>query len=152
MSLGLSQMARAADYPTELWKSDEEGWIVKTAPCDSGLCGYLVGYRMVHPHDPGYIPLDEHNPDPARRAAPICGLMLMGGFKPSKHSKGVWDGGWVYNPDNGKTYSGTITEIDADTVKLRGYIGLSLFGRTLILHRLDTAPPSCTPLPSAHAD
>jgi uncharacterized protein (DUF2147 family) len=145
--LGMACMASAAEYPTEFWKNDEQGWVVETKPCDSGLCGYLVDYRTVHVREPGYVSTDVHNPDPARRAVPLCGLLLMAGFNPSKRVHGRWDGGWVYDPDNGRTYSGTISVIDDNTVKLRGYTGISLFGRTMILHRVGDAPRRCPAVP-----
>ncbi len=134
--------ASAATYPNEFWRNDEQGWVVETKPCDSGLCAYLIDYRAIHDTAPGTVLRDIHNPDPARRAAPLCGLPLMGGFRPSRD--GAWDGGWVYDPDSGKTYSGTISVVDAATVKLRGYVGISLFGKTLTLHRSAEAPARCS--------
>jgi uncharacterized protein (DUF2147 family) len=140
--IGIAGAAQADTYPTEFWKNDEQGWVVETKPCDSGLCAYLVEYRAVPDQGPGYVPRDIHNPDPARRNAPLCGLLLMGGFKPSGEK--AWDGGWVYDPDSGRTYSGIISVVDAATVKLRGYVGISLFGKTLTLHRTTEAPTRCS--------
>jgi uncharacterized protein (DUF2147 family) len=132
-------------YPSEFWKNDEQGWVVKTAPCDTGLCAYLVDFSGSHDRPAGDMPRDVHNPDPTRRDTPLCGLPLMGGFKPSKHADGSWEGGWVYDPDSGKTYSGTISVVDSKTVKLRGYIGVPLFGKTLTLHREEAVAAHCEP-------
>jgi uncharacterized protein (DUF2147 family) len=139
----------ADDVPKQFWKSDTDGWVVETRPCDGGLCADLVAYKMVHQHPPGFVPTDVKNPSAARRDTPLCGLQLIGGFKRSTRKDGVWDGGWIYDPDSGHTYSGTITQLDADTVKLRGYVGISLFGRTLILHRLADVPARCAPSPTS---
>jgi uncharacterized protein (DUF2147 family) len=49
---------------------------------------------------------------------------------------GRWTHGTVYDPNSGKTYKGTITLVDHDTLKLRGYIGISLFGRNAIWSRV----------------
>ncbi len=136
--------AASADS-SDFWLNPEQGWVVETKPCDDGsLCGYLVGFRMTHVHDSGYVARDVHNPDPNRRAEPLCGLKLMGGFSQSKRVKARWDGGWIYDPDTGETYSGTISQVDADTVKLRGYLGIPLFGRTLILHRESGVTTRCS--------
>ncbi len=150
--VGVSDAGGAVEYPTDFWGNQEQGWVVETKPCDTGLCGYLVGFRVTDPHDPGYVARDVHNPDLSRRAAPLCGLNLMGGFHPSKRIKGNWDDGWIYDPDTGKTYSGTISVVDADTVKLRGYIGISLFGRTLILHREKGVTTRCSASPDAGSE
>lgn len=61
--------------------------------------------------------------------------MLLGSFKPSKYEEGKWEGGWVYDPETGSTYTGDAEMIDADTIKLRGYVIIPLFGRTVTLTR-----------------
>ena len=133
----------ATNFPTEYWVSEKDGWTVKTAPCDSGLCAYLVDYKLNPGDPPGYQPVDEQNPDKSKRGDRLCGHIMMGGFHPSKDAGATWDGGWIYDPDHGSTYSGKITLVDAETVKLRGFIGISLLGRTLVLHRQATAPKLC---------
>jgi uncharacterized protein (DUF2147 family) len=140
---GLSRMVGAAEIPPEFWRNDAQGWVVEAKECGGALCAYLVSYKIVHQHLPGYVPLDEKNLDPARRSVPLCGLQLIGGFKPAKRA-GDWDSGWVYDPDSGQTYSGTITQVDSTTAKLRAYIGVPLIGKTLMLHRTaDDAAPKC---------
>jgi uncharacterized protein (DUF2147 family) len=148
LSVGAANSAAALDYPTGLWVNDEDGWVVETKPCDGTLCGYLVGFRATHPHPPGYVSRDGLNPDSSRRAAPLCGLRLIGGFTPSKRAKGDWDDGWIYDPVNGRTYSGTISMIDADTVRLRAYVGIPLFGRTIALHRETRVTTRCSAAPA----
>ena len=150
LAIGLSPPAGAiTDGRVEFWKNDAQGWVVEARECNNALCGFLVSYRMVHPHPPGYVPTDTENPDAARRSAPLCGLQLVGGFRPSMRKDGDWDGGWIYNPDSGKTYAGAITKVDADTVKLRAYIGIPLIGRTLVLHRVTDVPARCAAPPKS---
>jgi uncharacterized protein (DUF2147 family) len=135
----------ADSFPTEYWVSEKDGWTVKTAPCDGGdLCAYLVDFKLKPDDPPGYKPVDEHNPDRKKRGDPMCGHMMMGGFHPSDDKDVTWDGGWIYDPDHGTTYSGKITLVDKDTVKLRGFLGISLLGRTLVLHRQATPPQLCS--------
>ena len=40
------------------------------------------------------------------------------------------DDGEIYDPKNGKTYSGTINIVSKNRLNLRGYVGISWFGRT----------------------
>jgi uncharacterized protein (DUF2147 family) len=42
----------------------------------------------------------------------------------------LWDDGNIYDPKNGNTYSCTIRMENANTISVRGYIGVSLIGRT----------------------
>lgn len=70
--------------------------------------------------------LDEKNPDPRLRKRPILGLVII---EAVYRGGNLWRGR-VYDADNGKTYNCIITLADPDTIKLRGYLGFSLFGRT----------------------
>jgi uncharacterized protein (DUF2147 family) len=71
---------------------------------------------------------DIHNPDPSKRVRPIIGLVVMSGFV--KMSETHWDHGTIYDPREGKTYSCSMDLDGPDTIKVRGYIGVSLLGRT----------------------
>jgi len=42
--------------------------------------------------------------------------------------KGKWKNGYIYDPDNGKTYR-CKAQLKGDTLKVRGFIGVSLLGR-----------------------
>jgi uncharacterized protein (DUF2147 family) len=42
----------------------------------------------------------------------------------------VWEGGSIYNPREGKTYKCKMTLENLDTLKVRGFIGISLIGKT----------------------
>ena len=64
---------------------------------------------------------------------PIKGLVIINGLK--KDGK-EWSGGKVLDPKNGKEYKCSITLKDNNTMKLRGYIGFSLFGRTAYWYRV----------------
>ena len=54
---------QSTSFPTEYWTSEKDGWTVKTGPCDSGLCAYLVDYKVKPGDPPGYQPVDAQNPD-----------------------------------------------------------------------------------------
>ena len=73
---------------------------------------------------------DLENPDTAQRNQPIVGLTIMRGFKKKSDASQKYTGGTVYDPKSGKTYKGLITHPSADTLKLRGYIGTPVIGRT----------------------
>ena len=108
------------------WLSgDGDGWI------DIVLVGdNLVGRIAGSPNDqPGDAPrYDDLNPVPALRSRPLRGLTIMSGFR--YDTDGRWVDGRIYDPNSGNTYKGTIQQVDANTLKLRGYVGISLFGRT----------------------
>lgn len=80
--------------------------------------------------------VDNNNPDPLKRNQKRIGLIIAKGFTYIGNNK--WGDGKMYDPENGKTYSGVIKVTEDDTLKLRGYIGISLIGRTEVWHRADT--------------
>lgn len=71
---------------------------------------------------------DRNNPDKARRADPIIGLVILTGFTYDADAK-KWSGGKIYDPNNGKTYSCEM-RIEGDALKVRGYVGIPTLGRT----------------------
>jgi uncharacterized protein (DUF2147 family) len=77
--------------------------------------------------------IDKNNPDPALRSRPDLGLELLKDF--TFDGDNVYSGGTVYDPKNGKTYSCKMT-LEGNTLKIRGYIGISLLGRSEIWTRI----------------
>ena len=72
---------------------------------------------------------DTKNPDESLRSRPVLNLVFLKGFK-KEDSEAKWSGGSIYDSKSGKTYKGWIQMVDEKTMKLRGYIGISLLGRT----------------------
>ena len=58
---------------------------------------------------------------------PIQGMVIIKDLKIIDKS---WEDGTILDPKSGKTYSCYITFEDENTLKVRGYIGFSLLGRT----------------------
>jgi len=57
----------------------------------------------------------------------ILGMILMRNFRQQGDD---WVDGTVVDPENGKEYKGKIWAVGKDTLRMRGYIGISLLGRT----------------------
>lgn len=82
---------------------------------------------LKNPVENGKPRVDENNPDKNKRSQPVMGLVILKNFK---FDEDEWEGGKIYDPESGKTYSCTITLQNKNTLKVRGYIGISLIGRT----------------------
>lgn len=108
-----------------IWLSgDGDGWIEVRASA-TGLSGVITGSPNASEDRPD---TDEKNPDPALRDRPLIGLNLFADFE--YDGDGRWKDGTIYDPNSGKTYRCIVTVVDSDTLKVRGYIGISLLGRT----------------------
>lgn len=65
---------------------------------------------------------------------PILGLNILTGLEKEGDE---WSGGEILDPRNGRVYKCYIKLVKANKLKLRGYIGISLFGKTAYWERTD---------------
>ncbi len=133
-----SPAALASDSPSSLlgdWVTPNKS-IVRVYKCEAAICAKIVHVNPAVGHT-----TDGNNPDTAKRNQPLCGLTIGRGFHPLDPAHA--EGGKLYDPESGNTYSGTIWLASDTTLKLHGYIGLSLFGRTEDWHRAENEPPAC---------
>ncbi len=76
----------------------------------------------------GQSRLDIHNPDANKRERSLIDLDIAWGLI---HENGVWLGGDIYDPGSGNTYSCELTLEPGGFLKVRGYLGFSLLGRSM---------------------
>ena len=108
-----------------IWFNDKKDAKIKVyKDTDGKFYGKIVWLK--EPVKNGSAKLDEKNPKSNLRNQPIIGLVILKGCE--KDGK-TYDDGKIYDPENGKTYDCTITN-KGSILALRGYIGISLFGRT----------------------
>ncbi len=74
--------------------------------------------------------LDKNNPDVSKRDVKIMGLLILKDFSYNAEKK-RWEGGTVYDPDNGKTYDCYMWfDGDDNKMTLKGYVlGMKFVGR-----------------------
>jgi uncharacterized protein (DUF2147 family) len=66
---------------------------------------------------------------------PVLGMVIIRGLTKEGDE---YNGGQILDPKNGKTYKCYLTLESKDKLKVRGYIGISLLGRTQYWYRLKT--------------
>lgn len=143
--IALSQPAAAMSVQSDdpamgLWLTENKRAIVEIAPCPEGVCGRTVW--IAEPNDAdGHPKLDVNNPDAGLRNKALCGVALIGGF--GQKGRGDWDGGWIYNPKDGERYSAQLTAVSVDELKVRGFVGLPLFGKSQIWSRVTDDRGGC---------
>jgi len=138
----LACAASAAPAPQAVWLTEDGEGAVEIFDCGGSLCGRIVWQKSALRAD-GSPDIDDRNPDPALRRRPICGLQIIGEL--TRSDPASWDGGWVYDPDSGKTYHVKLTIEGADTLRLRGYIGIPLLGESQLWRRAPADLPLCRP-------
>lgn len=125
----------AGDDPIEgLWYSEDSSAKIKIYLAKNGkYYGKIVWLKNPNGDD-GQPKLDTKNPDKAKRTEPILNMLILRSFE--KDGDEEYDDGTIYDPKNGKTYSCTINHMGS-YLKVRGYIGISLIGRTAIWNKAD---------------
>ena len=89
---------------------------------------------LKEPNGPkGNPKLDANNPDPALKTKPLLGAIVLRNFV---YDDREWSSGRIYDPQNGKDYKCYMKLKDANTLSVRGYIGISLLGRTEVWTRV----------------
>jgi uncharacterized protein (DUF2147 family) len=71
---------------------------------------------------------DTKNPDAKLRDREVIGLVILNNFV--FDGDDTWEDGTIYDPREGKTYSCKITQKGKDKINVRGFVGISMFGRT----------------------
>jgi uncharacterized protein (DUF2147 family) len=154
--LGAVALAAAGDGDAILGLWQTQPSTAGHAQVEITKVGSTYGGRIVWLEIPLYPPDDEqgmggkarvdrNNSDPARHTAPIIGLEIVHDFVFAGDNQ--WKDGFIYDPDNGKTYR-CKARLEGNVLKLRGFIGISLLGRTTEWVRVErpaAAPPPSTP-------
>jgi uncharacterized protein (DUF2147 family) len=122
--LSLSAFSQALTDGT--WYTADKDGKVKFFEKSGKIYGKLVW--MKEPLENGKPKLDKLNPDKTQRNVPLQDFVFLKGFE--EDGKNEWDDGEIYDPQSGKTYSATMELVNKDKLNLRGYIGISLIGRT----------------------
>lgn len=120
------------------WLTEDGKGVIEIYPCADKVCGKLAW--LSEPNSNGKPKLDDNNPNKALRTRSLCGLEMLGDFHLTEPNR--WGDGWIYNPENGKRYHATMT-LDGNLLKLRGYVGIPLFGETQTWTRADPKLKSC---------
>lgn len=130
-SIGIfSSFAQAnnADAIIGFWKTGDGKAIVEIFKQADKYSGKIVW--LAEPNDPetNKPKVDKKNEDEKLRTRPILGMVNLRDFKFIKNK--LWEEGKIYDPKSGEDYSCTIKLVNENTIEVRGYVGISLFGRT----------------------
>ncbi len=118
LSAAPSVQAAERDTPVGRWLTQDKEAVIAIEPCGAMLCGRIVGVTLDHPDDP--FPTDNEGRSQ-------CGLTIIRG--------GVPDGeqSWairITDPRDGKTYRARMRLDEQRRLRVRGYVGIPLLGRT----------------------
>ena len=104
------------------WRTGDGRSVIEILDCTNGICGRIAS---LPPDAPA---TDVNNPDEGKRGQALCKLIMLHSFTQTSDTE--WEDGTIYDPKAGKTYDAKMHLTGPDTLDLRGYVGISLLGRT----------------------
>lgn len=113
-ALAVATPAFAADL-TGRWLTSTKGE-VEIYKCGAAFCGRLLSSPRLA-REPDLT--DLNNKDASKKGRKLKGMTFLEGFKGGPTE---FKGGKLYNPEDGNTYTGTISMTDANTLKLKGCV------------------------------
>ena len=124
--------------PVGQWKTidDETGKaksIVEIYEKDGKLYGKVVKLFREPSEEQNPI-CDDCDEDDPRYNKPVIGMVILEGLEFDGDDE--WEDGEILYPANGEVYDCYITLESEDKLKVRGYIGVSLLGRTQYWYRV----------------
>lgn len=129
----MQTFAQSKDKIEGVWYNEEKTAKINIFKATNGkFYGEIIWLKV--PDKNGKPKVDENNPDKNKRSHPLLKLQVLKGFE--KDGDKTYEDGTIYDPKNGKTYSCKITH-NVNSLNVRGYVGISLIGRTAVWEKAD---------------
>src|SRR5688572_6951548 len=145
-SLVRPSLAHAADSPVGYWTTiDDDGKtpssVIQIYPKGKKLFGKIVQLIKPREKDPKCTECDG-----PRKNQRILGMEILRDFEQDDDE---WSGGYILDPRNGTEYKCYMELIEGGKrLKVRGYVGIALLGRTQYWQRAAAPPPAAAPAPA----
>ena len=121
-----AQSTNKADDIIGIWLSEEKNGKIEIYKSGDKYYGKLIWGKTMFEADGRTSKKDVKNSDINLRTRKLKDLIILTNFV---FEDNVWSGGKIYDPQVGKLYSCTM-KLKANTLNIRGYVGISLFGRS----------------------
>lgn len=125
-------LAQAQNSPVGVWKTiddatKKEKSLIRVTESGGVLTGKVE--KLLDPSTPPDAVCKDCTDE--RKDKPILGMTLIRNVRQSDRDTGLWDGGEILDPNNGKVYRVRLKPVDGGAkLDVRGYIGAPLLGRT----------------------
>ena len=112
-----------------IWLNEEKDAKIEIYKSENLFFGKMIWLK--EPKDiNGEFKTDKNNPNKNLRNKKLLGLKILSNLI-WNHKEKEWINGSIYNARDGKTYK-LFANLSEEKLKLRGYVGFSLFGKTTI--------------------
>jgi len=133
IALAATPVGAQSPTPVGIWLHDNKRIEIEITPCGDKLSGKLVWLKS--PDDTQGQPLvDAKNPVATLQTRPLLGLTVLD----SLHRTGecTWDGGNIYDPDDGAAYTASMSVLEDGALEVHAYLLVPVFGKSFIWTRM----------------
>ena len=124
--------AADADRILGVWLSEDKTGKIDIYKTGNKYFGKLIWGKTMYEEDGTTSKKDVKNKNESLRSRNLKNLLMLTEFV---YHDGIWDGGEIYDPYSGKTYDCTL-KLKGGKLNIRGYVGVSLLGRTTVWERV----------------
>ena len=125
--MAAAQTASKGDAILGVWFNEEKDAKIEVYKDNGKYFGKVIWLKNPL-DDKGKPKTDIENPDPKLKSRPRLGLVVLTGLEHKSAAK--YEKGKIYDPKSGKSYSANAELTKPNLLKLRGFIGVSVIGRT----------------------
>ena len=122
----LALRVSAQDITKCTWYNEEKSAKLQFYETNGKMSGKIIW--LDEPNKNGKPRTDEFNPNQKLKNIPLLGLVFLKNFE--KDGEKAWKGGTIYDPKSGKTYSSNMKLVSPTQLDVRGFVGISLIGKT----------------------
>lgn len=115
------------------WLNEEKNEKILIYKTGNNYFGKVIWANNIFEEDGKTPKKDLKNSDDQLQHRTLLNLVVLNNFQ---FNDAIWDNGTIYDPKSGKTYNCTI-KIKDDKLEIRGYVGISLLGRSTYWERLE---------------
>ena len=127
-------LSASAGNMTGTWLNEKGDGYIEIAKVEGVFRATIVGSPN---GEKDALRRDVNNEDASLKERLLLGLVIVDELVHKGDKR--WEGGWIYDPEKGKTYRCRVTLNDDDTLEVRGYVGSPIFGRSQIWTRRTVA-------------
>lgn len=125
-------LAQSASDIVGIWETEDGGLKFEVFDAGNEYQARLLYGKYVMEADNVTFMKDTKNPDEALKSRSLKHVTVLSGLT---WQDGEWTGGSFYSPRNGTTVSCSAKIVD-DKLHMRGFVGISLLGQTIVFRRI----------------
>lgn len=115
------------------WLTADKSTIVQIMKSGNNYNGKLIWSKQKNRKD-------HLNPDEAKKEKYLLNSLILTKFE--HNGEESYTNGEIYDPNSGKTYDSKLTLISHNRLKVQGYVGITMFGRSSEWTRVTTKKTS----------